>query len=911
MQKPTYLMSVQPNHRFNQQEIDQRSQQYAMQLQTLLYQLLLDVIRTRQPQIESIFSGKKETDNNDDMLYLMQARGIWFQLLRIIEENATVKRRRDIETSLGATAVNTSFQQVLAEAAALKIPDTTIQTALDQLEVVPVITAHPTESKRITILETHRRIYLLLKQLELTRWTPYERNEVTKRLYAEIDLLWTSGEIRIEKPSVTDEIKWGGHFFGSSLFSAINMVHTRLETAIETFYPSCKLQLPLPPFIHFGSWIGGDRDGNPFVTADTSKHMLRQSREQSIHYIRSELRGLLSKLSIAEHAVQVPEYFTLALQNLLAENHDTEAVKKRNPGEIFRQYIRCMLDKLTRTIAAEEAGYQNSEQLCGDLQLMIDCLRDISAHHIADYYLLGLMRKAQSFGFFTASLDLRENSTRVRLTIEEILNNLGIDMPKDKLAYQQKLIELLQEPWEHVPHVGKLSDEANETFAIFSLVAETMPDLEKNAIGNFILSMTQSASDIISAYLLAKLAGLFSGAQHNERCPLMIVPLLETIEDLHNGPAILNELFEIDSIRRTIAENHPYQEVMIGYSDSNKDGGFICSNWEIHKAQADIHQAAKKIGIPISFFHGRGGSSSRGGVPIEEAIAAQPLNTIGGHMRITEQGEVVSAKYANRGVAENQLELLSASVLRHTLLSTVKRDDNKQVLFQRVMETLSASSFATYRQLADMNGLLEFYNEASPAKELSLLKIGSRPIHRFGAATLNDLRAIPWVFAWSQNRMLVPGWFGFGSAVQAWIEKEDDLGLLQTMLRDFPLFQLIVGEVEKNLPQVNLEIATAYTTLASNQITRDEIFQTIKTEYKLSKKMLLTITEEQSLCERFPRFQRRLDRRLKIVDQTGFEQVRLLKEFRQMDSQDKEYHNKLVTLLLSINCVSAGLGWTG
>ena len=919
MDTPTYWVSVEPTHRFNLEEIDQRSLRYAEQLQTLFNALLLDIIRTRCPAIEAVFKGEKNA-TDDNLLYAMQARGIWFQLTRIIEENATNRRRRDTETSLGLSAIDSSFGQVLAEARQLEIPGETVANILRQLTVSPVITAHPTESKRITVLEIHRRIYLLLKQLELNRWTPWERNRVIEQLHAEIDLLWTTGEIRIEKPSVSDEIAWGLHFFNSSLFPAINTVHTRLETAIKIYYPDCENILPLRPTIRFGSWIGGDRDGNPFVTVATSFQTLQQAKLQSLLHLRTKLRSLLSKFSIAEHAVEIPDYFRSALDKFLEEHGQDDTLKKRNPGELFRQYIRCILDKLTNTIAQEQnqssdkqtAGYyQSSQQFCTDLQIMYDCLQDISAKQIADHYLSDLIRQVQSFGFFTVSLDLRENSTRIRKALAEVLEKSKFKVPETPDDYHRWLIDLLGSSWNTLPEISDLTEETNETLSIFKLVADTRTSLEKGAIGNFILSMTQSSTDIISVYVLAKFAGLFSGIGNNEACTLMVVPLLETIADLRNGPEILRNLSEVDSIRRTIDLHQRKQEIMIGYSDSNKDGGFVCSNWETYKAQSHLYQTSQEVGLPISFFHGRGGSSSRGGAPTAEAILSQPPDTVAGQMRVTEQGEVVSAKYANRGTAENQLEILSASVLKHSLMSTLTDRATDKSEFLQIMEELSNLSFNAYRKLADEDGLVDFYNEASPAKELALLKIGSRPMHRFGAANLDDLRAIPWVFAWSQNRMLIPGWFGFGSAIKVFLKNDNNLDLLKTMSKSFPLFRLIIEEVEKSLLQVNMEIAESYAALVTKAQIRDKIFGLIKLEYELSREMLLTITEERGLCERFPRFRRRLERRLRIVDQTGFEQVQLVKEFRAMNSGEKEYHNKLVTLLLSINCVSTGLGWTG
>jgi phosphoenolpyruvate carboxylase len=352
---------------------------------------------------------------------------------------------------------------------------------------------------------------------------------------------------------------------------------------------------------------------------------------------------------------------------------------------------------------------------------------------------------------------------------------------------------------------------------------------------------------------------------------------------------------------------------MVGYSDSNKDGGFLCSNWEVAKAQSRLKKVGDESGLPVSFFHGRGGSVGRGGAPTGRAIAAQPPGTIHGRMRVTEQGEVVSSKYANRGVAQHQMELLAASVLEHSLLSG--RDETLQVNpdFDELMEALAGLSFTAYRGFIEQPGLVDFYEAASPVNELALLKIGSRPARRTGAMTLEDLRAIPWVFAWSQNRMVIPGWYGVGTALEQLIAVRGDSGeeLLKRMFEESRLFRLIADEVEKTLPLVDLEVARAYAELVPDAELRDRIFGLVEDEYQRTMSMVLRITGEDEICARFPRHRERMKRRLGIINQVGHEQVKLIERFRNADKNDTARQEHLVSLLLSINCVAAGLGWTG
>ena len=914
-----HLESITPRHLYNQAEIGQRSSAYAQHILKLFHDLLLEVIRRRCPQSEDLFTNKQTTSQDDStLLHALQARGIWFQMLNILEQNATVRRHRDIEISLGANCNNGSFMRLFSVAKGKNISSDAMQTLLNNTLIQPVITAHPTEAKRITVLQIHRRIYLLLKNLEITRWTPRERNKLIMQLHDEIDLLWMTGEIRLTKPTVEDETAWGCHFFRNSLFEVVNTVHEQLSDALKMYYPEVKLN-PLS-LLRFGSWVGGDRDGNPFVTKEVTRKALFTYRMTSLKNLESEMHTLIRKLSIAAHTIDVPNYFRQRLDALLDDSGRRNTIEKRNPGELFRQYISCMVNKIEKTIATTEqqlpantsSGYCKAADLEEDLKVIYRCLNDVAADGIAARYALRLIRIVSAFGFRTASLDLRENTTRTNQSLAEILQKMNLQPPENHEEYCKWVANLLDADCPQIPPENELSEQTAETFQIFKLIAEVADCLDEHAFGNFILSMTCSEADILNVYLLAKFAGLFN----NGACRILVVPLLETIEDLHKGPDILREILKVPALRRSLNASGNTQEIMVGYSDSNKDGGFFCSNWEISKAQQDMHTVGNTHGVVVSFFHGRGGSSSRGGAPTDEAVIAQPPFTINGKMRVTEQGEVVSAKFANLGIAEHQLETLCATVLGHSLFSGVEEKMTQNKEFDAAMEQLSTISLSAYRNLADKKGLFMFYQAASPVKELALLKIGSRPAQRFGAETLDDLRAIPWVFAWSQNRMMVPCWFGFGFSVQAFIsESKDNITLLRRMLKEHHLFCLIVNEVEKSLPQVNLDIATSYASLVPDTNIRDEIFGLIKDEYELSVEMLLKLTEKKYLCERFPRFRRRLERRLPMVNQAGFEQVRLISELRDMENSDKKneknHQEKLVALLLSINCVSAGLGWTG
>jgi phosphoenolpyruvate carboxylase len=424
--------------------------------------------------------------------------------------------------------------------------------------------------------------------------------------------------------------------------------------------------------------------------------------------------------------------------------------------------------------------------------------------------------------------------------------------------------------------------------------------------------MTRSAADILGAYLLAKEAGLFLDAAGVEACTLPIVPLFETIADLRAAPAIMRELLSLPVVRRSARAQGGAQEVMIGYSDSNKDGGFFASNWELAKAQTRLTKIGSESGIPIAFFHGRGGSVSRGGAPTAQAIAAQPAGSINGRFRVTEQGEVVSFKYANRGTAAYQMEVLGAAVLKHALISEREQALVPRAEFDEAMEALSGAAYAAYAGLISHPDLLPYFLAASPLEEIALLNIGSRPARRFGASSLGDLRAIPFVFAWSQNRHAVTGWYGAGSGIASFLDVRKGRGeaLLRRMFTESRLFRLIIGEVEKTLCLVDLKIAREYAGLVADVAKRDAIFALIEQEFVLTRDMVLRISEEREIGERFSSYRARLAHRLPTINQVNRDQVELLRRFRACESEEAMEAYKS-NLLLSINCIASGLGATG
>jgi phosphoenolpyruvate carboxylase len=892
---------------------------YESTLAEFLFELLVEVVTRHQPQIVPLLRGDRTGSELTPELLAraLQAEGIWFQLLGIAEQNAAMRRRREVERAHGYHNVRGTFAQLLAEAASGAIPADRLRSILGALKIRPVLTAHPTEAKRVTVLERHRSIYRRLMDLESPRWTERERTELIEKLTGEIEILWLTGELRLEKPTVAQEVAWGLHFFKETLFESVPAMLDRLDTALRLGYPDERFEIK--PFFQFGSWIGGDRDGNPFVTNEVTRRTLIENRAAALNRYRPRLTALMRDFSIAQRSVALPDFFNDALKHALKAAGDATAIVARNPGEPFRQYLACMASRLDATPAhseaglAEGAGYSSADELVADLKLMEEALCECNTADLAGFLVRPLRREVETFRFSTVRLDLRENTTRITQAVEALWRSMhsGDPPPIDTVQWKEWLLAALSSPRAGRRDLSQLPAQAQETLGLFNLIKEMRDRVDREAFGGFILSMTRSAVDVLAVYLLAKEAALFADAAAVESCTLPIVPLFETINDLRAAPAIMRELLSVPMVRRSIRSLGGVQEVMIGYSDSNKDGGFLASNWELYKAQLKLTRLGQELGVPIAFFHGRGGSVSRGGVPTGRAIAAQPAGSIKGQFRVTEQGEVVSFKYANRGTAGYQLELLATSIIEHTLKSEREHSLIPVSEFDDAMEALSGTSRAAYSLLVQHPDLIEYLQAASPLEELALLNIGSRPARRFGAKSLADLRAIPWVFAWSQNRHVMPGWYGVGSGIAAFLEvrREQGLSLLKRMFEESRLFRLIVDEAEKTLLQVDLGVAREYARLVGDARVRENILQMVEAEYRLTVDMLLRVSGGREIAERFPHFRTRLARKLTSIKSANRHQIELLHRYRSAEDKQQEVHK--AALLLSINCIASGFGATG
>lgn len=870
-------------------------------LRAALFHLLLEVVGQRAPQVARwLRTGTADAiPSGAEAIPYLQALNIWFHLQRIAEENSAMRARRRTEAESGPSAVPASLAMVMDRLAGSRLAARDVEAALTGLAICPTITAHPTEAKRVTILEIHRRIYRQLVDLETQRWTPRERARLIERLGGEIDLLWLTGELRLERPSLDDEIAWGLQFFRDAIFDAVPRL-------CEAFSEARRQFLPGPgdgaaPCIAFHSWIGGDRDGNPNVTCDVTARALAAGRAAAIACHLAGVQAAAQHLSVSDRIARVPPAAAAALLGIVG---DDGGQLRRNPGEVFRRALSAVALRLERTAAGLTGGYEDPFYFQSDLDAIAGALVQSGCANLARDHLAPLSQRAAVFGFRTFALDVRQNSAAVNATLAELWG-AGAPAPGSR-AWSDRLALDLTAP-DLPPPPAAASPATADLLALLRLMQVPPPGSDPAAFGPFILSMTRSAGDLLAIHVLARHALAGTGVAQELARPLSVVPLFETIADLRAAPDVLAAYLDTAAARTALRHRRNRLEVMLGYSDSGKDGGFVCSTWELDRAQRRISARLSDLGVAVTFFHGRGGSASRGGAPSERAIAAQPPGTVAGHLRLTEQGEVVSARYANRGTALAHLELLAASVLSHTAAgrgARLARPDHDEV-----MEALSGMSQAAYAGLVATPGFVTYFQQASPVEEMSALRIGSRPARRTGARTLDDLRAIPWVFAWSQNRHLLTGWYGYGSAVASLLQVRGDDGqrLLREMFEKSKLFRLVTDEVEKALLASDMKIARRYAELVEDATVREAVFGKVRTEHVATRQALLSVTGQTALGDRFPAFSDRFERVRVPLERINELQVEMLRRVR----TGRRTEAAVVPLLQSMNCIAAGLGWTG
>jgi phosphoenolpyruvate carboxylase len=857
---------------------------------------------------------------------------IAFQLLNMVEENAAASMRALRESSEGLAAERGLWGEQIARLRREGVGSEEIAMVLGKVCVEPVLTAHPTEAKRLAVLEQHRVLYQLLSERDRAGSAPSDDARLREKTKAALERLWRTGEILLEKPTLTDERRNILHYLRDVFPPVLAELDDRLRHAwaASGFDPTLVSDPDDLPLVRFGTWVGGDRDGHPGVTAEVTAENLERYRANALVVLHRALGALAPKLSLSAWMQAPPASFIKArLKVADALGEDARPILATNKDEPWRQYVELLLKRLPIELPQHEVAqvregggrYQFAYDLLRDLRVLYDALSDIGAQRLADADVRPVMRAVEVFGFHLARLDIRQNSAFHARALGQLMTAAGIDGSQwedwseaERLRFLERE---LQSPRPFLHPSASAGPEADAVLGCYRVVAAHMARCGPFGVGSLIVSMTRRLSDLLVVYLLAREAGLTRMFVEGHLCCVPVVPLFETGEDLERAPHILRQFLEQPMTRRSLewaADNwgsrrHSLtQEVMVGYSDSNKDAGILASQWGLQKAQSELAAVGREHGVAIRFFHGRGGTVSRGAGPTHRFLDALPTGSLGGDIKLTEQGETIAQKFGNAATATYNLELLTAGVaataLRHT------RGHAAAPPLAPLMEKLSAASRRAYRALIDADGFLPFYRQATPIDALENARIGSRPSRRTGKPSLADLRAIPWVFSWSQARFYVPGWFGAGSALASLTAEE--LAQLREHTRTWPFLHYVLTNVESSIASTDLDLMRAYAALVEDSAVRERILDLILREWDLTREML-TKVRGASMAERRPRMLKTLELRAEALRVLHFQEIALLRQWRALRTAGDEAaaEKMLPDLLLSINAIASGLRTTG
>lgn len=852
------------------------------------------------------------------MKAVLKAFTTYFQLVNLAEEQQrvrTLRERRRVASESGAPLPET-IAQAVRRLHDEGVTADDMAALLRNLTISPVITAHPTEAKRRTILVKLKSIAAALDELNEPGLLPAERAAITDRIREEIVVLWQSDETRDRRPTVLDEVRNALYFFEATLFRLLPRIYRELERAVEEYYPG--LGATIGPVLRYGTWVGGDRDGNPNVTVDITEEAIREQKEAILRQYNVVVDELYNQLSPATTRVG----FSTALLSSITRDFSLVPageleVLERFRMEPYRQKLIMMFRRLRATRAENEQpwksathnprAYHSAAEFMADLRLIEESLLANKGERLARGHLADLIRLVEVFGFHLASMDLRQHSDRLSEAMAEVLARVRLASDYEALDEEKKRELLSREIESPRPLTARLdfSPDTNETLSLFRLIATARAAAGDDVIQTFVISMTRDASNVLEVLLLASDAGLFG--------TIDVTPLFETIDDLKRAPVIMEALLRNPIYREHLALRDNRQQIMIGYSDSNKDGGYLQANWGLYQAQKQLARVCDECGVHLMLFHGRGGSLGRGGGPANRAILAQPPESLHGRIKLTEQGEVVSSRYENPEIAHRHLEQLVNAVL---LTSGRRPEYPNHGRWSAVMDELSALAFKRYRRLVERPEFITFFHDGTPIDQIDLLNIGSRPSRRSKTASIEHLRAIPWVFAWTQSRVALPSWYGVGSALEEWVngagsagEAADRLAMLREMYREWPFFRVVIDNVQLGLARADIQIASLYAGLTDAR-TRAAVFTDVEEEYARTERIVLQVCELNELLAREEWLQHSIRVRNPYVDPLNYIQVALLRQLRQKNDLETEAQLR-DGVLLSVNGIAAGLQNTG
>lgn len=851
---------------------------------------------------------------------VIRAFAIYFQLVNIAEQNHRIRRKRDYEVSAGETVQRGSIESAIKELSELGLDVASVQEIMKVISLELVITAHPTEATRRVVLDVHKRIADDMMQLDNPTLTNRERGKLKEKLLNEVLILWQTDELRDRKPTVIDEVRNGLYFFDETLFEAIPSVYEELERCLNKYYPDQHWHVP--DYLRFGSWIGGDRDGNPSVTSDVTWETLQLHRQLALRKYEEKLKYLVDLLSFSTNLVTVSEELLESIRNDRAHVELKCVDPWRNAKEPYRIKLGFMLEKLANTRDESLKGtpmrYNHPSELRDDLLVIDRSLRHHYADYVADTDLAKLVRQVELFGFHLMALDVRQHSQEHQNAMTEILGKMNIVADYGALSETEKtelLHKLLNDPRPLTSGHLDYSESTRECLDVYHTIYRAQQEFGEGCITSYLISMTEAASDMLEVMVFAKEVGLFRVESNGEvRCTLQSVPLFETIDDLHAAPGIMKELFELPVYRKAVEARGNMHEIMLGYSDSNKDGGVVTANWELRVALKDITAAGKEYDVKLKFFHGRGGALGRGGMPLNRSILAQPPHTVGAGIKITEQGEVLSSRYSLEGIAYRSLEQATWALITSARLNKYPEQGSEaEKEWDEIARSISETALTKYQDLIFRDpDFMTFFKESTPLPEVGELNIGSRPSKRKNSDRFEDLRAIPWVFAWTQSRYLLPAWYAAGTALQSFVgDSEEKLDTLCTMYEQFPFFSSLIDNLQMALAKADLLIAKEYANMISDDTIRQRIFSQIDQEYKLTSELILRITKQAEILDNVPVIQESIRLRNPYVDPLSYMQVQLLTELRELRDKDGDDPELLREVLLTINGIAAGLRNTG
>ncbi len=828
----------------------------------------------------------------------------YFDLVNCAEENQRVNALRRREDEKYPEPISESIGSAIAALKERGVSHEQMQELLANLSIELVLTAHPTEARRRTVLSKMEQVTQLVKKISAGTLSMREQEDAVESLHNEISALWLTDRVRAAKVTVTDEVRTGLYFVDSFFWNTIPTIYDDLEKALARYYPG--LHAPASWF-KLASWIGGDRDGNPNVTSEVTAETLRLHRGLAVENHRKSFHDLARHLSVSSNRIPPPRHLLDWIENRRPFPPHIAYIEQRYVTEPYRLALSLLAADLSEASREDMKGHllqrypYRARLTASELAQPLDIIASAMPAKLAQSELQEARRKLNIFGLHAAKLDIREDSSQLNAALSEILRALNIESDFENLPADSRielLVRLLKEPIPHLSHHAGVTSGTAETWSLFQLIGRAYDVYGSELLGPVIISMTHAAADVLTVLLLAKWAGCNVIPQ--------ITPLFESVPDLKDAPRILEILFASEIYREHLASHNNEQMVMIGYSDSNKDGGYLMANWSLYVAQEEITRVAQKHNVKLTIFHGRGGTIARGGGPANSAIRAQPAGSINGRFRLTEQGEIIAVRYSNPDLAHRHLEQIASAVIVASAPHPAQAVPEK---WRVAMTQMSEVAQRAYRGLVyETSGFIEFWQSATPLDQIKHLQIGSRPSARSQTGAVNQIRAIPWVFSWMQSRFNLPGWYSLGSGLAA----ISDQALLQEMYAGWPFFKTLLANTEMSLLKADMDISALYVDLVPDRKLANGIFSSIRAEYNRTRDAVLSISGHSTLLELEPATRQAVQLRNPYVDPLNYIQVETLRRLRALPDQDSAEAESLHEVMaITINGIASGLRNTG